>query len=153
MKLMKNIILALNILFLAACGGGGSSSGGPTEPGSNIPAAFVGTYQGTLNLTASALGITQSESFPITITVTADGQLRFDGDEPDETFTVGVTNDGRFNGSLSINEQGCEGTVTIDGAINSAGTNASGSVDGDGSCTIDGVSVDVDLGGDFSANK
>lgn len=116
-----------------------------------IPANFVGTYTGSLNLVASALGIEERDSFPITITVTADGMLRFDGDDPDETVTVGVTNDGDFSASISITEDPCEGTISVTGTVN--GTTASGTVDGEGSCELSGLNVDVELSGDFSANK
>jgi len=154
---MKKVMLVLNVimlLVLSGCGGGSSDSGGgPTAPGSNIPAAFVGTYQGTINLRASAAGLSVSDSFPITITVTADGMLRFDGDEPDETATVGVGNDGRFSGELPVDEDECTGTVTFTGQINAAGTNASGDVEGEGRCDVNGTTLDVELTGDFSANK
>ena len=91
----------------SACGGGGSDSGSMVEatlPGTNVPISFIGTYQGTLNVNASALGNSISDSFPITITVNEDGTIRFDGDDPDETFTVGLQNDGVFQGNLPLDQ-------------------------------------------------
>lgn len=154
MKKFYPLFAMFVLSVLSACGGGSSDSGGgETAPGSNIPEAFLGVYQGTINLRASAAGLSATESFPITITVTADGQLRFDGDEPNETATVGLTNDGRFSGSIPVDEEECTGTVTFTGQINSAGTNASGELEGEGECDINGTNVDVELGGDFSADK
>jgi len=150
---MKNLLILITSLFLIACGGGGSDSGGMAEdtiPGTNVPVSFVGTYTGTATITASALGITETDTFPITITVTNDAMVRFDGDEPDETFTVGLGNDGEFSGTLPINEDPCSGTASVDGSVD--GTNASGTVSGSGTCQIDGLTVDVELDGTFEAS-
>lgn len=151
---MKKILIAFGFLILSACSSGGSDSGGmvePTLPSTGIPANFAGTYTGTLNVTASALGVTERDSFPITITVTQDGMVRFDGDSPDETFTVGLTNNGSFSGNLPINEDECTGSVGTQGSVN--GSIAMGTVSGSGTCRISGLTVDVTLEGDFSANK
>lgn len=151
---MKKIILIVSMLILTACSSSDSDSGGmvtPTLPGTSIPANFAGVYTGTLNVTASALGISESNSFPITVTVTNDGMVRFDGDEPNETFTVGLTNTGDFTGNLPINEEECTGSVGTTGRVD--GTNATGNVSGNGTCVISGLTVDVTLEGDFSATK
>jgi len=139
---MKNI-------FICASDSGGMAE--PTLPGTNVPANFAGVYNGTLNLSASALGLTETDSFPITITVTDDAMVRFDGDSPEETFTVGLENGGAFRGTLPINEDECSGTVSIEGSVN--GTTASGTLSGSGSCNIDGTNVSVTLSGDFSASR
>ena len=150
---MKKIILSFCLLFLSACGGGDSSSGAGdnTTPGENIPANFVGTYTGTLNLTASAAGLTESDSFPITVTVMANGMVRFDGDDPDETFTVGIANSGEFTGSITVVEDECSGTLSVTGRVD--GSVANGTVTGDGKCTVSGVEISVTLSGDFNATK
>lgn len=147
------ISLFLIALSLGACGGGGSSSGGveATLPGSNTPSSFIGTYTGVLNLTAEALGVKESRSVPITITVQDDGTIRFDGDDADETFTVGVTDGGNFSGNININEDPCEGVAGVTGTVN--GMTASGTVEGSGTCVENGLKINVDLSGDFSANK
>jgi len=152
MKFPLALIFTINLLFLSACGGGSSSSGvDPTIAGENIPAIFVGVYKGTLNLTAEAISLTESDTFEITITVFEDGTIRFDGDEPDETFTAGITNDGDFAGNITITEDECNGTVGVTGRVD--GTTATGTLEGDGECDISGLTVDVDLTGDFTATK
>lgn len=146
--------LAAMLALLSACGGGSSSSGSgvePTPPGENIPANFVGIYRGQLNLRAAAIGTSESASFPITVTVSADGMVRFDGDEPEETFTVGLTNAGEFAGNISIIEGDCAGQLAVQGQVD--GSTATGTVAGEGTCRISGIDVDVELNGDFSAIK
>ena len=150
----KSLLIFTLSIFLFSCGSGGSDSGGmvdATLPGTDVPASFVGVYSGTLNLTASALGLTESDSFPITVTVTNDGMVRFDGDSPDETFTVGIENGGAFRGNLVINEDECSGSVAVSGSVD--GTTASGTISGDGECDLDGTNVSVTLSGDFSASR
>jgi hypothetical protein len=151
--IMKKIIVSFCLLFIAACGGGDSSSGAgdSTNPGQNIPANFVGIYTGVLNLTASAVGLTQSDSFPITVTVLANGTVRFDGDDPDETFTVGITNSGDFSGTILIVEDECSGTLSVTGKVD--GSQASGDVTGEGECTVNVVNLSATLRGDFNASK
>ena len=149
-----NVVSILLIaLGLAACGGGGSSSGAveATLPGSNTPSSFVGVYTGQLNVTAQALGVSETESVPITITVQADGTIRFDGDDADETFTVGVTDNGNFSGNININEDPCKGMVGVTGVVN--GVTANGTVQGSGTCVENGLTINVDLSGDFLASK
>jgi len=150
---MKKIILSLSFLLIAACGGGSSSSGGVEEsaPGQNLPANFVGTYLGMLRVTAEAAGVSESDSFEITITVFANGTVRFDGDDPDETFTVGIADDGSFSGNVDIDEDECSGSIGVTGSVD--GTTASGTVEGDGECEISGITVSVELRGDFTATK
>jgi len=151
---MKKLLVLLVSTVLVACSDGDSDSGSmldDTLPGTNVPASFAGVYTGSTDLTASALGITQSDSFDITITVTDDAMVRFDGDEPDETFTVGLQNDGAFVGTLAIDEDECQGSITVNGSVD--GTLATGDVSGDGQCDINGLEVDVTLSGTFSASR
>ena len=155
---MKKIILLASLVFLSSCGSGDSSSGGsvdPTAPGSMLPANFVGTYVGVVNLvlTASDIGISidESDSFPITFTVSADGMVTISSEEIDETIVVGVTNEGNFVGTISRTEDPCEATINVVGVVN--GSTATGTVDGEGSCTESGITVDAELTGDFSASK
>lgn len=151
---MKKLLVLFSFVFIAACGGGGSDSGGmvaPTLPGTNVPASYAGVYTGTLNLEASALGITQSDSYPLTVTVTDDAMVRFDVD--DESVTVGLANDGAFRANLPVpaNSAGCTGSIAIDGTVD--GTTASGMLSGEGRCNISGLNTDVTLSGDFSATR
>lgn len=151
--MIKQLFILSIALFLISCGGG-SDSGAQVEdsiPGTMIPISFVGVYTGTVNLTASAIGITESDSFPITITVTDDAMVRFDGDEPDETFTVGLMDDGSFSGNLPVEVSSCEGTLGVVGTVD--GTTVTGTVDGDGVCDQGLLEIEVTLEGDFSATR
>ncbi len=153
--MLKNSLIAfLLLLTLTACGGGDSDSGAmvePTLPGTNVPANFAGTYTGTLTVTASAAGLTETDSFPITVTVTDDAMVRFDGDDPDETFTVGLENDGTFRGNLPIEVDDCSGNLSTTGQVD--GTRVTGEVNGSGECDVGILSVDVTLEGTFEATR
>lgn len=147
-------VVVFTVSLMTGCGGGSSSSGAAvasTVPGQNLPAEFVGVYRGTLNLRAEASGLSESDSFPITITVFEDGTIRFDGDEPDETFTAGVTDAGDFAGNINVNESDCSGLLAVTGRLD--GSTASGTVQGEGMCLIGGINLDVELSGDFNATK
>ena len=149
------VLLALVGLATTACDIGGSSSGADqvenSEAGDMIPAAFVGVYIGTVDIRAEASGISERGSFPITITVTSDGMIRFDGDDPDETFTVGLANDGSFSGNLHINEDDVEGVLGVSGRVD--GTTASGSITGEGVYDTGAIDLQVDVTGSFTATK
>ncbi len=149
---MKNIFLVSISLFLASCGGGSSTGAQVDESvaGDMVPDSFVGVYTGTLTVTAQAIGITESGTFPITVTVTDDGMIRFDGDDPEETFTTGLMNDGSFSGNLPIDEDPCEGVVGTVGMI--VGNTVSGTLTGEGSCEEGILDLDVELDGTFSAS-
>ncbi len=147
-------LLILVLASLVGCGGGDSDSGAmvqPTLPGTNVPASFAGTYRGTLTITASALTLSETDTFDITVTVTQDAMVRFDGDDPDETFTVGLANDGSFAGNFTVNEDECTGSLATTGRVD--GTTASGDVSGKGRCDISGIQADVTLTGTFTATK
>jgi hypothetical protein len=151
---MKNLLLIFASLFIIACSDGSSDSGGmldATLPGTNVPSSFVGVYTGSLTVTASALGISETESIPITVTVTSDGMVRFAGDDADEVFIVGLGNDGVFSGNLPINEDPCSGSVGVSGTID--GSTASGNLSGSGACNVSGLEVEVTLDGSFSAAR
>jgi len=149
---MKNIIACLLTLsMVAACGGGSSSSGsntGATTTGSNDN--IDGTYLGTINFTVSALGLSQSESEPITFTID-NNALTYQGDDSNERFSVPVDGQGNFNGSFNFSEDGCSATFRLNGTVNAP--NITGSVDGDGECRVSGDDVSVSVEGDFSATR
>lgn len=160
--MFKKISVVFFLVFgLAACGGGDSDSGSmvePTAPGNSLPANFVGTYTGTLTVTARALGLSQTDTFPITIVVNSDGTVRFEGDDPDETFTSGIANDGSFAVEVSVSDldssvEECDSDTSISVTGNVDGTTAAGDVSGEGRCTIDGITADISLSGTFTANK
>jgi len=151
---MKKLFLLFASCFLIACSDGDSDSGtmiDDTLPGTSVPASFAGTYTGSGTVTASAIGITVTEMFPVTVVVTNDAMVRFEGDEPDETFTVGLSNDGSFAGTLPINEEECTGTASVQGMVD--GVTASGTLSGSGTCNVNGSNVDVTLEGTFTATQ
>ena len=150
--MIKNLLIATTLLFLAACGGGSDSGGDidQSEAGDMTPISFVGVYTGTITFTAEAVGVTETDTFPITITVTEDGMIRIDGDDPGETSTTGLANDGTFAGNLEIDEDECSGNVGYTGSI--VNMVASGDLSGSGSCDIGLTNVDVTLVGTFSAS-
>ncbi|MBX2849338.1 MAG: hypothetical protein KTR16_13525 [Acidiferrobacterales bacterium] len=152
---MTKFILLFSLLALGACGGGSDSGADAQIPGVSlagdmVPDRFTGVYNGSIQGTASALGVTLSDSFPITITVNQN-MVRFDGDDPDETFSVGLRNDGTFSGILNYNDDQCAGDVQVEGIVD--GNNASGSFGGEGSCEYGGNTIDVELIGTFTAAK
>lgn len=153
---MTKLLLLVSLLALSACGGGSDSgadeqpTGGVSQAGDMVPDIYTGVYNGSIQGTASALGISLSDSFPITITVNQN-MVRFDGDDPDETFSVGLRNDGTFSGVLNYDDDQCSGDVQVEGIVD--GNNASGSFGGDGSCAVDGNNITVELIGTFTAAK
>lgn len=147
--------LLISGLFLTGCDIGGSSSGADqvanSVAGDMLPPEFVGVYLGTLDIRAEASGITERDTFPISITVSADGTLRFDGDDPDETFTVGIANDGTFSGNLRIDDDKVSGVLGVSGRVD--GVTASGDVVGEGEVDTGLVTLAVDVTGTFLATK
>ena len=156
-NLFRLLFIFFAFLSLSACELGSSDSGADqvpnTDPGDSIPSEFVGVYVGTLNaeVEANSINVTESYSFPITITVSADGMIRFDGDEPDETFTVGVANDGTFSGNLRVEDDDVQGTLGVSGRVD--GSTAQGDVTGEGEVDTGLVTVGVTVRGNFSATK
>ncbi len=147
--------LLLGGLFLSGCDIGGSSSGADqvdnSIAGDMLPPEFVGVYIGTVDVRAEASGISERDTFPITITVRADGTLTFDGDDPDETFTVGIANDGTFSGNLRIDDEEVSGVLGVSGRVD--GVTASGDIEGEGEVDTGVVTLAVDVTGSFSATK
>lgn len=154
---LKRIIATVFIaaFLLTGCDSGGSSSGGDqveeSVSGDMLPAEFVGVYVGTISARLEASGISESETYEITITVNADGTIKFDGDDPDETFTVGIANDGTFSGNLRIDEDDVTGVLGVTGRVD--GTTASGDVVGEGEFDTGIITIDIDVTGTFTATK
>ena len=150
----KLLFVSILLMFLASCGGN-STTGAQveeSEAGMMIPDSFVGVYVGSLTVTAEVAGIfDETDTFDITVTVTEDGMVLFEGDDPDETFTVGLTDEGTFSGNIFIDEDPCEGVVGALGAF--VGDTVSGTVDGEGVCSEGLIELDADLEGTFSATR
>ena len=143
------IFVALSAMLLSACGGSDTSVDNVEVGAGDVPNQFVGTYTGTISGEASARLLPVSESFEedITITVNSDNTVTFAGDDPDEVFSTVIGSNGGFNGTLSIDEDDCEGVVNVSGTVD--GNVARGDIGGEGEC--DGV--DVDLTGSFFAQQ
>lgn len=149
MKMRKMIAGLFMVSMLGACGGGSSTSSGAAGGGTNGE-SIDGTYNGVINATAEALGISESASEPFTVTI-ANQTLSFVGDDPGETFTAPIDGQGNFSGTYTYVDDECTGNITLSGAVNAP--NIIGSVDGTGICRIDGTRIDVDITGDFSATR
>ena len=153
---MKNfkLLLCLGLgLILSACGGGGSSSGG----GDN---AFAGTYEAAVTVTfrfSGGINSTSSTTTLVTLTVNKDGSYSIvDGGGGPDSIRANGTLDGnkfRASGSGAGTEQGvtCNLTLTYAGSI--VNNTATGRVSGNGNCTGNGTSANVNLEGDLSLPK
>ncbi len=147
MYIVQRFVLLSLLVLVAACSKGNTSVDQKPVTDGAVPSNFVGVYRGTLTATAKAGPLNETTTDVITITVSADNTIRFEGDDPDEVFVTKVGANGNFNGSLPIKTGDCEGNVDVSGSVD--GTAASGDLGGSGKCK--GVSVGVS--GNFSATK
>ncbi len=148
-KKLRYILVCSTLLLVSACGGSDTSVDNVEVAAGAVPNELVGTYNGTISGEASAQLLPLSESFEedITIIVSPDNTITFAGDDPNEVFTAVIGSNGGFNGSLSIDEDGCSGIINVSGVVD--GNTAQGDVGGEGEC--DGV--DVDITGSFFAQQ
>ena len=137
MKRLTVLALILSIFTLASgcssesevttsSNGGSSSNGGTTSTSAPAPAAetpdqFAGTYVGSGTATASALGISESETAPVTIVIDKDGTVTVKSGS-DIFGNVTVLNGNTFSYSQSLNDEdlgsvSCSGTLSINGTI------------------------------------
>ena len=159
---MKRFVFALLVLALTGCdSGGGSSSGSNAEitdsnttSAENIGTQYAGTYKGTIEgtYTATELGLSDSDSSPVTIVIDSNGNT-----------TVSV--DGRnYSGSLdsdsitarvNVNETSkditCTGTVNVNARI--SGNTISGEANGTGECRQGSLKTPVQVAGVLNASK
>ena len=158
---MKKIVLALLVVVLTGCDSGGSSSGSSTEvintnPTSpeNIGSQYAGTYTGRLEgtYTAPELGLTDSDSTPVTIvidsngntTVTVEGRS-YTGSLDTDTVTAVVTV------NETSNDITCTGTVNVNARI--SGRTISGEANGAGECRQGSVQTPVQVAGVLNASR
>jgi len=147
MKILSSICLIVVFGLLQACSKGDTSVDSRPVTDGPVPSEFVGTYVGTLTATAKSGPLDRSTTDTITITVSSDNTLRFQGDDPEEVFVTTVGANGNFNGSLPIDLDDCSGTINVSGNVN--GTVATGELGGTGKCN----SVSVGVSGNFNATK
>lgn len=147
MKVIVSFSLFIMFGLLQACGNGDTSVESRPVTEGDVPSEYVGTYVGTLSARAKSGALERSTSDTVTIIVSDDNRLRFQGDDPDEVFVTTVGANGNFNGSLPINYGDCSGSVQVSGNVN--GVVAAGEIGGEGEC--EGIKVGLD--GEFNARK
>lgn len=107
--------------------GGGGGSATTTESTSTpvSPASIAGTYRGTATATASALGITESETVPVTIIIDENGSITVQSGS--DIFPDVITLNGNsFSTSQTfVNEKfgsaTCSGTLSLQGSVDNSG--------------------------------
>lgn len=163
-KVIQGTLFSL-VFFLTACGGGSSSGGGEAagdgSPGTDTGggsgtdgSGIAGTYIGTGNIVASALGTTESESGPIQIVIKEDNTVEF-GEPGQPSVATGTLNTNGSQFTLNfpasfLNEPDftCTGTLVIMGTV--AGGTISGTFSG---ADIVCLGVPVEVTGDFNAER
>ena len=138
-------VIFTSIALLSACGGG-STGGVGTQ---NSP--HVGTYSGSVNLTATASGVpTVSATDVISVYIRPDGTVLLGDSE--NIFAVGTLNGDTFSftGAASVlaDDTSCTGTITITGTV-SNGT-------GTGTISSSGVvcgGVAINFTGSYTGNR
>ena len=107
-------------------GGGSTTTELPTSTVEPAPVASIaGTYVGTATATASALGLTESRTIPVTITVDENGTISIESGSdifPDVITLSGNT----FSFSQTFVDENfgsatCSGTLNLQGGIDSNG--------------------------------
>lgn len=147
MKTLASTSLIVLLLLLQSCSKGDTSVDSRPETDGPVPSNFVGTYIGTLTATAKSGVLKRSTTDTVTITVSSDNTLRFQGDDPEEIFVTTVGANGNFNGSLPFDIDDCSGTIKVSGNVD--GSVATGELGGSGKCK----SVSVGVSGNFNAAK
>lgn len=140
-------LIIVSLSLLQSCSKGKTSVDSRPVTDGPVPNNFVGTYVGTLSATAKSGALKKSTTDTVTITVSSDNTLRFQGDDPDEVFVTKVGQNGNFNGSLPINVSDCSGTIKVSGSVD--GSVAMGQLGGSGKCK----SISVGVSGNFNATK
>lgn len=107
-------------------GGGSITTELPTSTVEPAPVASIaGTYVGTATATASALGLTESRTIPVTITVDENGTISIESGS--DIFPDVITLNGNtFSFSQTFVDENfgsatCSGTLNLQGAIDSNG--------------------------------
>ncbi len=122
------ILAIASAIVLAGCleSGGSSSGGGATvvqNPGPVDIARVAGEYRGTTRITVSALLLEESETFSVRATIS--NARRIEIVFSDDLVAEGpLAANGSFTISDSLRNAGfdCDGTLSINGTVNAAGT-------------------------------
>lgn len=155
MRKLSVLSAACAVALLSACDNPSTSSGvQASAPGTNVPAAFSGTYRGSATYRIEALGFDERQTDQFTVIVNGN-VLTFQGDDAGENFTVGLQADGTFAGNYRLNvdddDVDCEGIVSVEGQI--IATSITGRITGDGECEFGISDVDLDISGSLNAVK
>ena len=151
MKSIHAFYYALIIMFLAACGGGGSDSGGTAEANND------GVFVGTIEATASTIGLSQTESAPLQIVVQDNAVTSITID--DESTTGSFPIDGN-NITVSVDastlvdiddDVSCSGPIDL--IINFAGDTLDGTLAASLDCMFEGAAIPVDVTGTLTATR
>ncbi len=124
---MRILALVAATLLAGCFESGGSSSGGGVNvtqnPGPVDIARVAGQYRGSARITVSALLLDESETFSVRVTISSSRRIEIVFS--DDLVAEGpLAANGSFTISDSLRDAGvdCDGTLTITGSVNAAGT-------------------------------
>lgn len=121
--LIQICALAITAVMLSACGSdspSASSGGGSVTVIPGDPAALAGTYSGSATLTVSALGISESQTYPVTITIEPNGNVSIrSGSEAIDDVAVlrGSGFSYTTTDTATVGQYTCSGTITVSATI------------------------------------
>lgn len=131
---------AVGVVGVAAIAGGGGGGGG----GGTFDPAMAGTYRGSGTETLSAMGESMTQTGPVTVTITADGQVTF---LTQVRQASGLMNGNSFSIPIAVDIGGSSVTINVNGTVSDNRVNGTWS----GSGTAEGISFDIS--GSYSAIK
>lgn len=154
-------ILLATLMAFSGCSTSETSSGGGTSGAGAVtgavPSSLAGTYTGTATANASALGLSESETVPITIIIDQNGSVTIQSGS-DIFPNAAILNGNTFTQSQTFNNQDfgsaiCSGTLILQGSIDGNGvitaTLSSQSV----SCNVNGIAIPGTVTGSLTAKK
>lgn len=155
----KEILSAIFIVLLVACGdtGDSSSGGGSEQPESNpIAGTFTGTQTVTVTVTGSGITVSETETVLFRMDVNSVGNTATVVDADFEA--VGPISNGQF--TLFADSPFTEGTLSCNGVTTYIGSVAPTDTNGDVSAvytcsdtTLPGIGLSASLSGTFTGSK
>ena len=158
---MRKVFIALVAIIIAGCDSGGSSSGSSanvtdsnTSSPEQIGAQYAGTYAGILEATytATELGLSDSESTPISIVIESNGNA---------TITVegrtyaGSLNTDSITAVINVEETyqdiSCTGRVSVEASLST--NSIDGTASGMGECSQGSITTPVLVAGVLNATR
>ena len=150
MKIQNVIIFAVLVLFLTACSGGGSSSGGPITENDGI-------FSGFATVTLSAAGTSDTEDIDLQVVVANNivTSVTFGGlEEASSIPVVGNTVSLLFQDTVPVmldDNINCTGSFEFAGMF--SGDTLNGPINGALDCSMDGITVQIQISGSFTATR